>query len=101
MKLADKPVYPCQRLEKVDLPDDVPEVLKHQKVLIDHPGITFREALILSLAGNSSVVIDEKYANSKVFDQEAFAIKTLHEWNAIRTIKTADAIIKRMEDNHE
>ena len=73
MNLADKWAYPHEVINHID------------KTLTPFSGITFKEALVLALAGNSGLVDVQIRAE----DEELTYVKLL--------MQTADAIIKEME----
>ena len=72
MKLADKPCYPFEGLDA------------ENKRITNYMGLTYKEALVLALAGNHSMVEwDESNPDYK--------------FNAKIITEQADAIIKEME----
>ena len=86
MKLADKPVYPVGIMEDMKGYDGKNSFNLPGRV--DYPGITFREALILSLAGNVGICDLHKHISHK---------DNLIN-NAATIVNQADAIIKILEE---
>ncbi len=80
MNLADKPVYPF-----VNSDGFVTSRLSQDIDMASFSGITYKEALVLALAGNSGLVDVQIRAE----DEELTYVKLL--------MQTADSIIKELE----
>ena len=77
MKLADKPCYPAKVFENAETLPNVMEVY--------YPGITFKERLIIALASNPEMMLND--------DKDAMQFDLV----ALGIVEQADAIIKEME----
>jgi hypothetical protein len=77
MNLADKPCYPLDDLDRVKDPNDIDY----------YTGLTLRERLIISLAGNPNMTFPRRNSDGGYEESNAKAI-----------VAQADAIIKEMEN---
>ncbi|KKK49875.1 hypothetical protein LCGC14_3130640 [marine sediment metagenome] len=80
MSLANKPVYPF-----VNSDGFVTSRLSQDIDMASFSGITYKEALVLALAGNSEMVLDD--------DKQ----RMTYEWAAQSIVSQADSILKELE----